>query len=137
MTTTANEATALLPGEDGPLPMRWGGPAITDAEALGVARRIARTQIAQGRRLTGLSEPNELPPVDAPTIQSAHRLSPRLLMRVRAKAEMEDTTVSDVIRTALEAYASSAPGSRIVAIPPRLRPKEIVIDHLAEDEDED
>jgi len=101
--------------------MRHGGEPITDDEALGVARRLARAQAARGRVLIALAEPDQLPPHDAPPIQSAHRLHPRLVMRVRAKAEMEGTTVTDVIRDALEAYAASAPGSRVKYVPPRRR----------------
>ena len=101
-----------FPGEDGPLPMRVGGEPITDAEALGVARRIARLQAAQGRKLTALAEPAELPRWDARPVQAAYRLHPRLLMRVRAKAEMEGRTVTDVVEEALEGYAASPPGSR-------------------------
>ncbi len=40
-------------------------------------------------------------------------------MRVRAKAEMEGRTVTSVITEALEAYAATAPGSRVRWVPPR------------------
>ncbi|NCT91988.1 hypothetical protein GXB85_13655 [Cellulomonas sp. APG4] len=122
-TTTSSQ----LPGEDGPLPMRRGGAPITDDEALGVARRLARVQVAHGRRLTSLSAPTELPAPDT-RIQSAHRLPARLLMRVRAKAEMEGRTVTSVIEDALREYADSVPGSRLRAIPPRRVPKAIEVD---------
>lgn len=104
------DAAPLLPGEAGPLPMRHGGAPITDAEALGVARRLARTA---RRPVTSLdaTELTELPPVAAPAIQAAFRLSPRLLMFVRAKAEMENTTVTRIIEDALEGYAGSSPGA--------------------------
>lgn len=119
MSETTTAQTSMLPGEAGPLPMRYGGEPITDQEALGVARRLARMQAAQGRRLSALAEPTELPPVDARMIQSAHRLPPRLLMKVRAKAEMEDSSVTDILREALEAYAASAPGSKVKYVAPR------------------
>lgn len=111
----------LLPGEDGPLPMRHGGAPISDAEALGVARRLARLQADRGRRLTALAEVDELPPPDAVLVQSAHRLPPRLLMRVRAKAEMEGVTVSSIIEASLKEYADSPPGSKVRYVPPRKR----------------
>ena len=101
-----------LPGEDAPLPMRFGGAPVTDQEALGVARRLARAQTAQGRKLSNLAEPTVLPPADARLVQSAHRMPPRLLMRARAKAEMEGVTLTSVITAALEAYASSPPGAK-------------------------
>lgn len=112
-TSTQVASADVLPGEIGPLPMRYGGEPITDAEALGVARRLGRMRAAQGRNMSAMAAPEELPPMDANLVQSAHRLSPRLLMRVRAKAEMEGFNVTDIIREALEAYAGSAPGARV------------------------
>ena len=114
--TTPDENT--LPGESGPLPMRFGGAPVTDQEALGVARRLARKQAAQGRKLSNLAEPDTLPPADANLVQSAHRMPPRLLMRARAKAEMEGVTLTSVMTAALEAYASSPPGARIAFVVP-------------------
>jgi hypothetical protein len=102
-----------LPGELAPLPMRYGGAPITDAEALGVHRRL---QAVLGRPV-----PDELPAHDARIIQTAHRLPPRLLARVRAKAEMEGVTVTDILRDALESYSASPPGSKVSYIPPKRR----------------
>lgn len=102
-----------LPGELAPLPMRYGGAPVTDAETLGVHRRL---QAVLGRPV-----PEELPAHDARIVQTAHRLPPRLLARVRAKAEMEGVTVTDVIRDALEAYSACSPGSKVTYQPPKRR----------------
>ena len=99
----------LLPGEDGPLPLRLYGAPITDAEALGVARRLARLLAANNRKSVG-GIPDELPDV---RVQAAWRLPQRLLMRARAKAEMEDVPLTAVIERALEAYVESPPGAYI------------------------
>lgn len=100
--------------------MRYGGPPITDEEALGVARRLATVRETPGRKLSNMSAPGELPAPNAPAVQAAYRLPPRLLMRARAKAEMEGRTVTSVIIDALEGYASSSPGSRQRWVAPRL-----------------
>lgn len=122
---TSNAAGSVsrqtLPGEDAPLAMRYGGEPITDDEALGVARRLARVHVAQGRELSHLSVPDALPPVDARMVQSAFRFPPRLMHRVRALAEMEGRTVTDVVTEALQAYAASSPGSRVAYIARRAR----------------
>jgi hypothetical protein len=111
--TTTKPQTDTLPGELEPLVMRYGGDPIKDEEALGVARRLARVQEAQGRNLSAMSAPDALPPIDARMVQSAHRFPPRLLYRVRAKAEMEGVTVTAVLREAMEAYANSSPGAKV------------------------
>lgn len=116
----SEETHTLLPGEDGPLEMRHGGEPITPDEALGVARRWARVARGQGRKLTNLDVPEQLPPPDATLVPAAYRLPPRLLMFVRAKAEMEGRTLTDVITEALEAYANSAPGSKVRYRAPRV-----------------
>lgn len=100
----------LLPGEDAPIdPRTRPTPTgqITEAEALGVNRRLSRLREARGMTLRALAAPDALPAEDAPLVQSAHRLPPRLLMIVRAKAEMEGVTVSQVITDALRAYAQA------------------------------
>lgn len=116
--TATLEAPTMLPGEDGPLEMRHGGSPITPDEALGVARRWAKVARGQGRKLR-LDVPVELPGTDVPLQPAAYRFPPRLLMFVRAKAEMEGRTVTDVITEALEGYASSAPGARVQYKAPR------------------
>jgi hypothetical protein len=108
------DAGPSLPGEDGPLDpeQRPHLAPITDAEALGVARRHARKAIKDGRRRTAMAVPDELPPPDAPPIMTAWRLPPRLLLRAKAKAELEDrTTLTRVLIDALAAYAASSPGA--------------------------
>lgn len=116
---TAARTAERLPGEDGPLEMRHGGAPITPDEALGVARRWARVARGQGRRLRNLDLPNELPLPDATLVPAAYRLPPRQLMFVRAKAEMEGRTVTDIVTEALQGYAESAPGARVQYKAPR------------------
>jgi len=94
-------------------PMRYGGAPITDAEALASHRRVQAAR--------GLPIPDELPAHDARIVQTAHRFPPRLLARVRARAEMEGVTVTDVLRDALEAYAAASPGSRVTYPTPKRR----------------
>lgn len=98
-----------LPGEDGPLLMRRGGAPITNAEALGVARRQARLQLQHGRKVVG-GIPEALPGPDE-RVQAAWRLPQRLLMRARAKAEMEDATLTAIVEAALDAYVEAPPGA--------------------------
>lgn len=99
--------------------MRYGGDPITPDEALGVARRIGRVQQAQGRK--NATVPDALPPADALLVPWACRLPPRLLAFVRAKADMEGVTVTDVVTQALQAYAGSSPGAQVVYKAPRQR----------------
>lgn len=120
MSSAATEEK-VLPGEDAPLEMRYGGAPVSPDEALGVSRRMARTAKSRGRKLTHLDVPAELPPPDATLVPAAYRLPPRLLMLVRAKAEMEGTTVTQVITEALEAYAASSPGAKVSYKAPKTR----------------
>lgn len=121
MSETKQSTDTKLPGEEAPLEMRYGGEPIRDEEALGVARRLARVHAAHGRTLTAMKAPDELPPHDAPRVQAAFRIPPRLLMRVRARADMESVTVSDVVVEALEAYANGVPGSKVKYVAPKTR----------------
>lgn len=97
-----------LPGEGAALPMRRGGQPIMPEEALGVSRRLAR------KRRKDAPVPQELPLPNASGEMAAFRLPPRTMAFVRARAEMEGRTVTDVIVEALEGYAASSPGSRPV-----------------------
>lgn len=106
-----DDMTPPLPGEDAPVPMRYLGEPIKEAEALGVARRLAR--------LADKPVPDELPAAAAPVTIAAYRVSPRVLSFVRARAEAEGVTVTDVIRAALAAYASGRLGSATTFQPER------------------
>ena len=104
--------------------MRYGGEPVSEAEALGVARRLARTFAAavpagSGRRIKAMADVESWPPASRMT-QVAWRMPQGLIFRVRARAEMEGRTVTDVVREALEAYASSSPGSRATYATPRV-----------------
>lgn len=95
--------------------MRYGGEPVTADEALGVARRYARAMRSQGRTGRAAEIPDALPPVEGgPTVLGTYKLPERLLAFVRAKAEMEGVTVTDVVREALEAYVTASPGARAV-----------------------
>ena len=105
--------------------MRIGGPPLTDDEALGVARRIARTFAARQapnsmRSLNAMAETETWPDPNK-TTQAAWRLPVALLWRLRAKAEVEGITTTQVVRQALEAYVASPPGSRVKYTPPKQR----------------
>ncbi|WP_182112783.1 hypothetical protein [Actinotalea sp. JY-7876] len=115
MVEVQDPATPPLPGEHAPLDpaTRPYGQPVTDAEALGVARRVARKALSEGRRRSSMAVPVELPPADAPSVMSAWRLPARLLMRARAKAELEGVTLTRVLGEALSAYASSSPGATV------------------------
>lgn len=114
-------AVRPLPGEEEALEFRLGGEPITPDEALGVARRMARVHAAyaEARNNPAPPVPDALPPADAGPVPAAYRLPPRLLSFVRAKAEMEGTTVTAVIIEALTAYANSVPGARVEYRMPR------------------
>lgn len=103
--------TDVLPGEDAPLPRRFGGRPVSDEEALGVARRLARLTAASGRAKGKLAEPPvEMPPMSDLTL-SAYRLPTPTIYRVKARAEAEGRRVTDVVRELLEGYASAPPGT--------------------------
>lgn len=100
-----------LPGEAGPLPRRFGGRPVTDEEALGVARRLARLTAETGRAKGKLAEiPEMMPPMSDLTL-TAYRVPTATIHRVRARAEVEGRRVTDVVREVLEGYAGSAPGT--------------------------
>lgn len=105
---------STLPGENAPLEMVPGRGPITEAEALGVARRLARREIANGRKNTKVTVPDELPAEDALRTSSLFRLPPRMMAFVKARAEMEGRTVTSVVEEALAAYGYGAP---MVAVP--------------------
>ncbi|WP_188037084.1 hypothetical protein [Actinotalea sp. JY-7885] len=114
MADAQDPATPPLPGELAPLDpaTRPYGAPVSDAEALGVARRHARLQAAHGRKGAG-AVPDELPAPEARVAMAAWRLAPRVLARARAKAELEGVTMTQVITDALSAYASSSPGAQV------------------------
>jgi hypothetical protein len=117
MTTEHQHDISVLPGEDGPVLMRWGRGPITEAEALGVARRVARKVIADGRTNTKAVVPDELPASGENQVPSIFRLPPRTMAFVKARAEAEGVTVTDVVRAALDAYATGRPGTPTIFEP--------------------
>lgn len=113
MATSSPMGDNVLPGETGPLPMRPRGVPVTDEEALGVARRLARRLAETARSGSGAPVPDALP-ADEPLVHATYKVSPRTLTFVRARAEMESTTVSAVVSAALRAYAEGNPGTTTV-----------------------
>lgn len=107
----------MLPGEAEPLPRRLGGEPITAEEALGVARRAARTQAERSGK--PIEIPESLPSATAAKVAVLYRLPPRTMAFVRAKAEVEGATVTTIVEEALEAYARTPPGSRVSYTAPR------------------
>jgi hypothetical protein len=105
------EDDGLLPGEASPVPMSWARGRITEDEALGVARRLARAELKRGRPNTRLTVPDALPESDAPRVSAIFRLDPRTMSFVKARAEAEGVTVTDVVRAALDQYAHGRPGT--------------------------
>lgn len=103
---------AHFPGEDGPLAMRYGGEPITPDEALGVARRLARSRASAGRTGKNAVAPERLPTVGESKSLGTYQLDDRLLAFARAKAEMEDRPLTDVVDEALSAYIAAPPGAR-------------------------
>ena len=98
-----------LPGETAPLaPVPGRGP-ITPEEALGVSRRHARKEIANGRKNTKMTVPDALPDEHALRTSSLFRLPPRMMAFVKARAELEGRTVTSIVEEALTAYAYGAP----------------------------
>jgi hypothetical protein len=104
-------AARRLPGEDAPLTREWGGAPVTDDEALGTARRLAREYAK--RRKTEPEVPQVLPFAElsgnSPLLSV--RAPKRTLWFAHAKADMEGRSVSDVVREALDAYAKTPPGA--------------------------
>ena len=101
-----------LPGELSPL--YWDGSRrgpVTEAEALGVARRLADRAAREGRVRSAMARPVELPDRDALRVMTASRLPARVVMLARGRAELEGRTLTDVIELALVGYAASAPGT--------------------------
>lgn len=90
--------------------MTWARGPITADEALGVARRLGRLELERGRAGQRAGIPEELPPPGA-LRSSTFRLDARVLAHVRARAEAEGLGVTDVVRAALQAYATGRPGT--------------------------
>lgn len=108
---TFDDTVRDLPGETGPVAMVWSRGPITNEEALGVARRLARAELARGRVNARMTVPEVLPAPDAPRVSSIFKMDPRMMAFVRARAEAEGVTVTDVVRAALQTYATGRPGT--------------------------
>lgn len=106
-TTTIN----ALPGELAPLEWTEGRGPITADEALGVARRLARKEIERGRPNSKTTIPGELPDYDAVRSSFLFRLPPRMMAFVRARADIEDRTVTSVVEELLTMWAYSTPNA--------------------------
>jgi hypothetical protein len=102
-------ATDPLPGEERPIPYA-PGRAITEAEALGVARRLARRLQARGKRPSSMAA--EAWPADDDLSMAAWRVPTGALYMARARAEAEGTgTISDIVRALINGYGRAPMGS--------------------------
>lgn len=104
-------AQDALPGELKPL--EWfpeRGP-ITDEEALGVARRRRRVELAGHPKSSGPRPgvPDALPAVDATKKASLFRLPAREMVRAHARAELEGIPLTAIIEELIRDYAAGAP----------------------------
>lgn len=100
-----------LPGELKPLPWVPGRGPITDEEALGVARRRCRVELAGQPKTSGQrsSVPDELPAQCAPKKAAVFRLPARAMAVAHARAELEGVPLTAVLEEMLVAYATGAP----------------------------
>ena len=108
-TNTIETSIALLPGEAAPLEYIDGRGPITAQEALGVARRVARKEIASGRRNTKMTVPDALPEVGENKTSHIFRLPPLDVAFARARAEMEGVSLTAVVEAAIRAYGQGSP----------------------------
>lgn len=109
--TTNFASTDVLPGELAPLEYIDGRGPITEQEALGVARRFARKEIANGRRNTKITVPDALPNEGENKTSHIFRLPPRDVAFAKARAEMEGLSLTAIVEAAIHAYAHGAPTS--------------------------
>jgi hypothetical protein len=93
-----------LPGEFEALTWHAGRGAVTEQEALGVARRQQRLHAKRRAELI-----TELPAGDETKHISVYRLPPRALMFAKARAEIERTTLTAVLEAFLTEYAFGTP----------------------------
>lgn len=99
-----------LPGELRPLTHTPGRThSVTDDEALGVAIRRYRTERAKGRSRSGTTEPDALPPHDAPKVDVQKRLTSRVMTLVQARAELEGVNTTNVVDEYLLRYGLGVP----------------------------
>ncbi len=103
--------TDRLPGEDSPVPMTWARGPITDAEALGVARRTVRADRERARAGQRREVPEVLPARGADRTSSVFRLDTHDAWVARARAEAEGVPLAAVVAAALAAYADGRPGT--------------------------
>ncbi|MFG1928918.1 hypothetical protein [Cryptosporangium sp. NPDC048952] len=82
---------------------------MTDDEALGVAIRRYRTERAKGKSRPGTTEPDALPPHDAPKVDVQKRLTSRVMALVNARAELEGINTTSVVDEHLLRYALGVP----------------------------
>ena len=103
-----------LPGELSAI--QWHGERrgpITDSEALGTSRRLARLVASRGRPdLTNAAAPVVLPDADAKRVMAGHRLQPRSLAFAKTRAELEGRGLTAVLDQLLESYGAAPPGTR-------------------------
>ena len=99
-----------LPGEDGPLVWARGRGPVTAAEALGVARRRRRAELARAPKTDRPREGvPEVLPESAYKKTYAFRLPERHVLFAQARAELEGVPLTAVVDAALREYAEGRP----------------------------
>lgn len=108
-----------LPGENGfPDERRRDPRPVTEDEALGYARHLARLERDYGRstKRPAPEIPDELPEAGR-RIPAAYRFDGRLLSLARAKAAIEQTTVTAILEDALAGYVAAPPDAVALWLP--------------------
>lgn len=126
---TKTSEEQMLPGEARPLAMKVGRKPITEDEALGVLRRLARVEMRTARASARDKDiPEELPAPDAKRTHTIFRISPRTMAFVKARAEAENTNVTELAEAFFTQYAKGklgtdtvVPGDIVSVLPPRGR----------------
>lgn len=112
---STGESPSPLPGEERPIPFE-AGRSLTQDEALGVARRLARRLAKRGRKPAAMAA-EAWPDADELSM-AAWRVPTTALYYARARAEAEGTdSISDVVRRLLGGYGQAPMGSEAVWVP--------------------
>ena len=100
-----------LPGEDGPLVWERDRGPVTEDEALRVARRRRRAELARAPKTDRPREgvPEVLPDTNAEKRSFTFRLPERHVLFAQARAELEGVPLTAVVDAALREYAEGRP----------------------------
>ncbi|TRW46426.1 hypothetical protein [Georgenia yuyongxinii] len=112
MTATLTESE-LLPGQDAALQRGRGETGVTERQVLRVARRLDREAREHGRPRIHLEVSDGLPGRDVNLVMASWRVPPRDLLFARARAEVEGSSLSAILRAFLAEFATTPPGSTV------------------------